>query len=206
MVVNVDRSVYMRNLPEVDRPVYNVCMTSPSTAHDRILMTAHDLFYQHGVRATGIDRVIAEAGVTKVTFYRHFPSKNELVLAYLDHRHARWMSWFQDALQRHGGTVAALKPALAEWFQAPDFRGCAFINVVGELGEELPQVREVARQHKEEMARVVAGLLPASRQRKAKAEAIALAVDGAIVQVQMGVPSTKALNALARLNSGTELA
>lgn len=169
-------------------------------------MTAHDLFYRHGVRATGIDRVIAEAGVTKVTFYRHFPSKNDLILAYLDHRHALWMSWFQDALQRHGGTVAALKPALAEWIQAPGFRGCAFINVVGELGEELPQVREVARQHKEEMARVVAGLLSASRQRKAKAKAIALAVDGAIVQVQMGVPSRQALNALARLSSGTELA
>lgn len=202
MVVNVDRLVYMRNLPEVDRPVYNACMTSPSTARDRILLTAHDLFYQHGVRATGVDRVIAEAGVTKVTFYRHFPSKNELILAYLDHRHSLWMSWFQDALQRHGGTVAALKPALAEWFQDPRFRGCAFINVVGELGEELPQVREVARQHKEEMARVVAGLLPASRQRKAKAWAIALAVDGAIVQVQMGVPVALATGSFGRLVQG----
>lgn len=177
-------------------------MTASSTARDRILLTAHDLFYRHGVRATGIDRVIAEAGVTKVTFYRHFPSKHELILAYLDHRHARWMSWFQDALQRHGGTVAALKPALAEWFQDPGFRGCAFINVVGELGEELPQVQEVARQHKEEMARVVAGLLPASRQRKAKAGAIALAVDGAIVQVQMGVPVALATDSFSRLVQG----
>jgi AcrR family transcriptional regulator len=57
------------------------------SARDRILRTAHDLFYADGLRATGIDRVIAEAGVTKVTFYRHFPSKNDLILAYLNLRH-----------------------------------------------------------------------------------------------------------------------
>ncbi len=71
------------------------------SARDRILQTAHDLFYRDGIRATGIDRIIAEAQVTKVTFYRHFPSKNALVGAYLDYRHALWMGWFADALHRH---------------------------------------------------------------------------------------------------------
>ena len=61
-------------------------------ASERILLTAHDLFYREGIRATGIDRVIAESGVTKVTFYRHFPSKNELILAFLAYRHERWMA------------------------------------------------------------------------------------------------------------------
>ena len=60
------------------------------SARDRILRTAHDLFYRDGIRATGIDRVIAESGVAKLTFYRHFPSKNDLIRAYLDYRHQRW--------------------------------------------------------------------------------------------------------------------
>ena len=77
--------------------------TPELSARERILLTAHDLFYSDGVRATGIDKVIAEARVTKVTFYRHFPSKNDLIRAYLDYRHERWMSWFKDALNRHGG-------------------------------------------------------------------------------------------------------
>src|SRR3954468_10276705 len=81
----------------------------------RILRAAHDLFYGDGIRATGIDRVIAESGVAKVTFYRRFPSKDDLVLAYLDFRHERWMAWFTDALARHGGHVGAIAPALAEW-------------------------------------------------------------------------------------------
>jgi AcrR family transcriptional regulator len=157
-------------------------------ARDRLLLTAHDLFYAHGVRATGIDRVIAEAGVTKVTFYRHFPSKNDLILAYLHHRHARWMDWFNAALARHGGHVQALAPALAEWLKSEGFRGCAFINVVGELGEELPEVVHIARSHKADMAQAIAGLLPAAAGRKAVAHALSLAVDGAIVQAQMGVP------------------
>ncbi|WP_394700542.1 TetR/AcrR family transcriptional regulator [Thiomicrorhabdus sp.] len=63
-------------------------------ARERILLTAHDLFYREGIRATGIDRLIREAGVTKVTFYRHFPSKNDLILAFLHYRHQRWMDWF----------------------------------------------------------------------------------------------------------------
>jgi AcrR family transcriptional regulator len=154
------------------------------TPRERILDTAHELFYREGIRATGIDRVIAQAGVTKVTFYRQFPSKDELVLAFLDFRHARWMAWFADALARHGGTVAALVPALREWFAGADYRGCAFINSVGELGPVLPQVVELARSHKRDMTAAVAALMRPARGRAAAARAIALAIDGAIVQAQ----------------------
>ncbi len=119
-------------------------------ARDRLLHTAHALFYRDGIRATGIDRVIAESGVTKVTFYRHFPSKNDLICAYLEYRHTGWMAWFGDALQRHAhalpaGTdrTRALAPALAEWLGSERFRGCAFINSVSELGGTVPEVRSV---------------------------------------------------------------
>lgn len=156
----------------------------PPSARDRILHTAHRLFYRHGVRATGIDRVIAEAQVTKVTFYRHFPSKHDLIREYLAFRHQRWMTWFRDALTRHGGNLNALAPTLAEWFGDEGFRGCAFINSLGELGGELPDVVAITRRHKQDMTVEIERLLAPSRRRKQYAEAIALIVDGAIVHAQ----------------------
>ncbi len=166
------------------------------SARDRILLTAYDLFYREGIRATGIDRVIAESGVAKVTFYRHFPSKNVLIHEFLEYRHQRWMAWFVDALQRHGGGVKALSPALAEWFTDQGFRGCAFINSVGELGTSLPEVLEITRRHKNEMTDVIANLLPTSRHRKQDAQALALAVDGAIIRAQYDQTPDAALTAL----------
>lgn len=169
------------------------------SARDRILFTAHDLFYRDGVRATGIDRVIAESGVAKLTFYRHFPSKNALILAYLDYRHQRWMLWFADALSRHGGEVGAIVPAVGEWLRDPAYRGCAFINTVGELGGSLPEVVEIARAHKADVTTAIAAVLPPSRQRAKLAQAIALAVDGAIVRAQFDGMPDAALEALKRI-------
>lgn len=180
------------NSPTLDQTV-------PSNARDRILHTAHRLFYAHGIRATGIDKVIAEAGVTKVTFYRHFPSKNELILAYLALRHTLWMTWFTTTLAEHGHTVAALMPTLKAWFEDKGYRGCAFINAVNEMAQELPAVKDISCQHKEDMTQAIADLLPPSRQRKATARALAVAVDGAIVHAQMSDDAHEALRAFERL-------
>ena len=168
-------------------------------ARERILLTAHELFYRDGIRATGIDRVIAESGVAKLTFYRHFPSKNELVREFLEYRHRLWMTWFVDALQRHGGDSKALVPALGEWFYNGSYRGCAFINSVGELGETLPEVVEITRRHKQDMADAIGHLLPASRQRKRQAIDLALAVDGAIIRAQFDPDPEAALASLERI-------
>lgn len=175
-------------------------------ARERILHAAHDLFYRDGIRATGIDRVIAESGVAKLSFYRHYPSKNDLVLAFLDHRHARWMAWFEEALARHGGTPRALVPALKEWFGSEGFRGCAFINSVGELGGAVPGVNEITRRHKADMAKAIARLLPAgsgarsaSRQRRLLATDLATAVDGAIIRAQYDGDPKPALASLQRI-------
>jgi len=153
-------------------------------ARERILLTAHDLFYREGIRSTGIDTVIERAQVTKVTFYRHFNSKNELILAYLEYRHERWMRWFTAALQRHGATLKALVPTMAEWFRSPEYRGCAFINGVSEIAPALPQVTEITRRHKADMQKAIAALLPPGRHRERLARSLALAVDGSIVQAQ----------------------
>jgi AcrR family transcriptional regulator len=156
--------------------------TRPARA--RILLTAHDLFYRQGIRSTGIDTVITRAAVTKVTFYRHFKSKNELIVAYLEYRHERWMSWFTAALQRHGGTLQALVPTMAEWFRSPEYRGCAFINGVSEIAPALPQVTEITRRHKAEMQQAIAALLPDVRRRQTVARSLALVIDGSIVRAQ----------------------
>ena len=171
-------------------------VAKPPGARERILLTAHDLFYGEGIRATGIDRVIADAGVTKATFYRHFPSKNDLIREFLEFRHRRWMDWFLDALRRHGGSADALVPALAEWFGDVGFRGCAFINSVGELGSSLPEVVEITQRHKRDMKMAIASLLPAARQRSRDAEALAMAVDGAIIRAQFDRSPTMALVSL----------
>ena len=71
-------------------------------AREKILLSAHELFYRHGIRATGIDKIIAQARVTKVTFYRHFPSKNDLILAYLEYRHTRWLNRFSQSIKLMG--------------------------------------------------------------------------------------------------------
>ncbi len=164
------------------------------SARDRILVTAHDLFYADGIRATGVDRIIAESGVAKLTFYRHFPSKDELVMAYLNHRHERWMAWFVDALGRHGATSGGglhpLVKTMQEWFENPIFRGCAFINVVAEMGGSQPAMVALARSHKDDMLRVIESLLP--QEDTGIASAAAMAVDGAIVRAQMDASTTVA--------------
>jgi AcrR family transcriptional regulator len=180
-------------LAQVDRPVYtfyNRAMDVPAPSpRERILLTAHDLFYRDGLRATGIDRIITESGVAKLTFYRCFPSKDELIRTFLDYRHERWMAWFVDALGRHGavagGGLAPLVPALGEWFADPLFRGCAFINAMAEVGTALPGVANIVQNHKQDMQQVIAGLLPAGARQQALASAAAVAVDGAIVRAQM---------------------
>jgi AcrR family transcriptional regulator len=180
-------------------------------ARERILLTAHDLFYADGIRATGVDRVIAASGVTKVTFYRHFPSKDDLVRAFLEHRHGLWMAWFVDALGRRGAqqrigdaqALPVLADAMAEWFSDPVFRGCAFINSVVEVGASVAGASDIAREHKREMVEVIAGLLPErldGPRRMAIAQAAGLGVDGAIVKAQMGgAQAQEAVDDLRRL-------
>jgi AcrR family transcriptional regulator len=191
-----------------NRPMISNAPTdfSKRPAREKILLTAHDLFYRDGIRATGIDKIIAEAGVTKVTFYRHFPSKNDLIRAFLEYRHRRWMDWFVEALHRHGAQpgegLAPLVPVLEEWFRNPVYRGCAFINTVAELGGTLPDVVEICHSHKQDMVTEIATLLPEDEPRLRIADAAAIAIDGAIVRAQLepqGANDKASLNGLALL-------
>lgn len=176
--------------------------TSAPSARQRVLLTAHALFYREGIRATGIDRIIKEAGVTKVTFYRHFTSKNALIHAYLEFRHELWMTWFKEALNRHGvgsqSPIDTLAKALAEWFRDENYRGCAFINAVVELDGTLPEVAALARRHKMEMTEVLGDLLKPNAS-PGREKALAMAIDGAIVRAQMDGMAEDALKTLTEI-------
>jgi AcrR family transcriptional regulator len=165
-------------------------MAQPS-ARDRILDTAKRLFYRDGFRATGIDRIVAESGVAKMSLYRHFPSKEDLIAAFLDWRHDHWTSWFTaavDARLARGEGLTAVADALGEWFAQEDFRGCAFINAVAETGAaDDPRHREQAVRHKRDLARYLGDV--ATRLGLAAPDQVAektlLCVEGMIVRAQM---------------------
>ena len=110
---------------------------------ERILNTAYDLFSTRGVRDVGIDEVIRESGVAKATLYKHFGSKDDLVLAFLAIREQRWTMGLVDAQARARGStpegrLLAIFDVLHDWFHSPDFDACAFISVLLEMGPDHP--------------------------------------------------------------------
>jgi AcrR family transcriptional regulator len=112
-------------------------------ARERILESAYDLFARRGIRSVGIDEVIERAGVAKATLYRHFPSKDDLVLAFLERREQRWTrEWVETEAKRRGSNpeeqLLAIFDAFDEWFRRDDFEACSFINVMLEMGPQHP--------------------------------------------------------------------
>jgi AcrR family transcriptional regulator len=137
--------------------------TGRPTARERILETAYELFSRHGTRAVGVDRIIAECGIAKMTLYRNFPSKDDLILAFLDERDARWTrAWLQAEAERRGDTPAgrllAIFDTFESWFAREDFEGCSFINVMLEVVEPEHPVRQATVKHLESIRGFVRGL------------------------------------------------
>lgn len=108
----------------------------PLAPRERILDTAFRLFYAHGLRAVGVDTIIAEAGVAKATFYRHFPAKDDLIVAYLDTVDQVWSGQLHAAAEAAGPAPAdqlvGLFDALGTACRREGYRGCAFINAAAE--------------------------------------------------------------------------
>ena len=156
-------------------------------ARDRLLETADRLFYTEGIRAVGIDRVIAEAGVAKATLYAHFPSKDDLILAVLHHREANVVAFFTEATARHRKRIKdplrAFFAALKEWFQSPGFRGCAFQNAVVELANPDHPGTAFVRGHKQRFHETLAGYVreAVGTAGEAVIPAVSVLVEGAIM-------------------------
>jgi AcrR family transcriptional regulator len=109
-------------------------------ARQRILDSAYELFSHRGIRAVGIDEIRARADVAKATLYRHFASKDELVLAFLDQREEMWTKDWVEREARSRATepdeqLLAIFDAFDEWFHREDFEGCSFINVMLEWAD-----------------------------------------------------------------------
>jgi AcrR family transcriptional regulator len=113
-----------------------VTATRPSAARQRILDTAFVLFYARGIRAVGIDLIIADSGVAKATFYKYFPSKDDLVVAYLDTVDDIWTGQLKAAAEAAGPEPAdqltGMFDALSSACRREGYRGCAFINAAAE--------------------------------------------------------------------------
>ncbi|MBX7266566.1 TetR/AcrR family transcriptional regulator [Micromonospora sp. Llam7] len=126
--------------------------TRPSAARLRLLTTATRIFYAEGIHSVGVDRIIAEAKVTRATFYRHFPSKDDLILAYLREVHQLDRGTVDAAVAADPSPVApllAIAGSIAEGIQSPGFRGCAFLNAAAEYPDTDHPVRQEIIAHRQ---------------------------------------------------------
>ncbi|MGH3982756.1 MAG: TetR/AcrR family transcriptional regulator [Pseudonocardiaceae bacterium] len=124
----------------------------PESGRERVMRAAYDLFSRQGTRTVGVDAVIGEAGVAKMTLYRNFASKDDLILAFLERREALWThGWVRAESQRRGGTPAqrllAIFEIFGEWFAQPDFEGCSFITTLLEVTARDSPVRNASVLH-----------------------------------------------------------
>ncbi len=161
---------------------------------DHLIDTAIRLFNENGYHATGIDKILAESGVAKMTLYKHFKSKDELILAALARRDRRWRKWFEGALDRRAetprGRLLAVFDALGEWFVSPEFQGCMFIRAAGEYGETGNPIHISAVGHQSEVLHFLRGLCAAAgAARPAQlARRLMLLIQGAIAIAQVHGP------------------
>jgi AcrR family transcriptional regulator len=132
----------------------------PAGARERILDAAYELFSKRGIRAVGTEEVLAKAEVARSTLYRHFASKEELVLAFLQRREQRWTREFVlSEARRRGSTprerLLAIFDVFDEWFHRDDFEGCSFINVLLEMGDLDSPLGKASAAHLEYIRSVV---------------------------------------------------
>jgi len=142
--------------------------TSSSTqpgpkARERILEAAYDLFSRDGIRAVGIDAIIEQSGVARMTLYRHFGSKDALVLAFLERREQRWTrDWLQREVNRRAvdprDRLLAIFDVFDEWFQRDDFEGCSFINVLLEIADPRSELHRASADYLAKIRAFVAEL------------------------------------------------
>ena len=129
-----------------------MAMTTTAAARERIVATAYTLFCRHGIRAVGVDTIIERSGVAKMTLYRHFKSKDDLVLAVLDRREEKWTKqWLQNEVCKRTSEpverLLAIFDVFDGWFRRRNFEGCLFINALIEIDDRShPVHRECRRQ------------------------------------------------------------
>lgn len=127
-----------------------------SAARERILAAAYDLFCRNGIRAVGVDAIVERSDVAKMTMYRHFRSKDDLVLAVLERREDLWTrQWLQAAVKRQsedpGDRLLAIFDVFDGWFRRRNFEGCLFVNALLEIEDRKSPIHRACR---EQLARI----------------------------------------------------
>jgi AcrR family transcriptional regulator len=172
--------------------------TTRESARDRIIRTAHDMFYASGFHAVGLDAILTKVGVTKTTFYNHFESKDDLVREVLGWHDRWWQDTFRQMLRSHGGDsprgqLEAVPDALAVLFAAQDYNGCFFINVAVQFPQHHDPAHQAAMAHKRDMEAIIRELAgyAGMAEPAAFAEEMSLLMEGAYVTQQVtGNPET----------------
>ncbi|PUB22287.1 TetR family transcriptional regulator [Promicromonospora sp. AC04] len=168
--------------------------TTALSTRDRILDAATELFYSQGIRAVSADKIIERAGITKVTFYRHFRTKDTLVVAYLE-RQAAWERAALDGVRESAGDAAEAFRRFAAGIGSaicrPGFRGCSFINAAAEYADPDSPVRKVVAEHRawyrESFTAMLAQLDVADAEQAA--DELMMLRDGAMLSGYLGEPS-----------------
>lgn len=130
---------------------------------DKILAAAYDLFSRHGIRAVGIDAIVEHSGVARMTLYRHFTSKEQLVLEFLRRRESLWtIAWLQAEVEQRATTprerLLAIFDVFGEWFRLEGFEGCTFINVLLETTDGDNALRRASIHYLERIRELLARL------------------------------------------------
>lgn len=156
-----------------------------ATAGARLLDAAEELFYRRGVQAVGMDEIRAASGVPLKRLYQLYPSKERLVLAYLERRDTRWRGRLAAHVAGVEGPpearILAVFDWLGQWFAEPTFRGCAWINSFGELGGTSEAIAEQARSHKAAVRAQLAALVRAAGLPERLTDPLYLLMEGAMV-------------------------
>lgn len=180
-------------------PATNTDAPAPAfgrSVRERILATASRLFLLQGIRAVGVDDIIREAGVAKASFYKWYPSKDDVVVAFLKRRDAAWRDWLARTVSRLSpepdGRPLAIFDALEERFTHQDFRGCSFLNCLFELPDRSHAGHITADEHKREVIAYVEEVLVLAgiQEPAALARDFMILIDGAIATaVREGGPN-----------------
>lgn len=171
---------------------------SVSQRREHLVDTAINLFAEHGYHATGIDMILAEAGVSKKTLYRHFRSKEELILAALRKYDGLFRNDFMRQVEARADDPAdrllAIFDVAADWFEQRNFYGCIFINAIGEYSAADSPIRQACKDFKALMRRYVEDLCQALdvADPAGLADELAMLLEGAIVTAQVSQQRARA--------------
>ncbi len=168
-------------------PAAPTAPVSRSAKRAHLMATAQRLFYCDGYRIVGIDRLLAEAGVAKMTLYHHFPSKDDLIVAVVEQQDATVRASLETAIAAAGSSphrrLLAVFDWLAAWFRTEDFKGCGFMRAVSEFPDPDHPVHRAAWRHKQAVNARLRDLATAAGARHPAelADALSLLIDGAIL-------------------------